>query len=272
MGFIPRSGVRVGGTMVDLLGAGSPSLPEEPVVEPAAGEAASRPLEQLVARLLKDWERTVAVAIGIITLTAALLTYVAVRQDDAAAEARGQATLETLQVQRQKLVAAVRVDAEANAANRYLRSIAEAEAMESQATAAQSAGNGARAAQLRAEALVLRTAASAYRETTFDLSRMIGTSSFAIYDTEHRLATIKGYEAFEALPSEQSTHTVSAAEARHAQSIRTMLAVVVLLMLVLLLTVGRVLRPEWRTTVLTSAVTGFVVAAAAAGINAGVGG
>jgi hypothetical protein len=259
-----------GNSMVDVHGATSSTPPDVPAAAPVAQQAGGR-RRQVQARLLKDWERAAAVAVAIVTLCAALLTYVAVRQDDAAAAARGQATLETLQLQRQKVMA-VRVDGESNAASRYRRSIAEAESLESQATAAQSAGNPTRAAQLRAEALVLRSVADAAREATFDPARMRGTTSAATYDTKRRLETIKGYEAFEALEDEQPTHTAAVANARHLQSIRTMLAVVMLLMLVLLLTVGRVVRPRWRTAVLTTAVTLFVVAMAGAGVNAVIGG
>ncbi len=231
-----------------------------------------RPSRWPLARLLADWERTVAVAIGIVTLTAALLTYFAVRQDDAAAEARGQATLETLQLERQQMVAAIRVDAETAAANRYRRTLAEAEAMEAQATAAQTAGESAQAAQLRAEALVLRGLAGALPVTNFDLNRMSGAGSSATYDSERRLETIKGYEAYEAIEKDQPADTARVADARHAQSIRTMVAVVVLLVLVLLLTVGRVVRPRWRTAVLVSAVAGYAVAFGGAVVNAAVGG
>jgi len=246
--------------MVDPSGVGS---------APPAQPAVTGWRRRLLARLLGDWERAVAVAVAIVTLTAALLTYVAVRQDDAAAEARGQATLETLQLQRQQLVAAIRVDGETSASGRYRRLLAEAEALESQATAA---GNNPRAAQLRAEALVLRSVADASREATFDASRMSGTTSAATFDAERRRETIKGYEAFEALQPQQPAHTAQAANDRHLQSIRTMLAVVVLLMLVLLLTVGRLLRPQWRTAVLTAAVALFVVATVGAGVNATFGG
>lgn len=248
--------------MVDLRGVGSA----------APDQAATQRREPAIARFLKDWERTVAIAVGIVTLSAALLTYVAVRQDDAAAEARGQATLETLQVQRQRSVASIRVEAEASAASRYRRSLAEAEAMEAQATAAAAAGQQARAAQLRAEALVLRSVADAYRETTFDVTRLSGTTASASYDTERRLETIKGYEAFEALQPDQPAATAEVADARHAQSIRTMVSVVLLLLLVLLLTVGRVLRPRWRTAVLATTAIVFVIATAGAGLNAVVGG
>jgi hypothetical protein len=94
------------------------------------------------------------------------------------------------------------VDGESSATGRYRRSLAEAEALESQATAAQSAGNPTRAAQLRAEALVLRSVADAFRQTTFDMSRLNGTTSAATYDAANRIETIKGYEAFGALQPE----------------------------------------------------------------------
>ncbi|MGY4769701.1 hypothetical protein ACXC9Q_22510 [Kribbella sp. CWNU-51] len=206
------------------------------------------------------------------TLTAALLTYVAVGQDDAAAEARGQATLQTLQLQRQQAVAAVRVQAESAAASRYRRTLAEAEALESQATTAQSAENATRAAQLRADALVLRSMADAFRETTFDVTRLSGPTSSATYDTERRLDTVKGYESFEELQPDQPAATTRVAEGRHAQSIRTMVAVVMLLVLVLLLTVGRVVRPRWRKAVLAAATTGFVIVTVGAAVNLAVGG
>jgi len=253
--------------MVDLQGAAS-ATPAQ--TTPDAPAVKGKP--RVLARLLADWERTVAVAIAIVTLSAALLTYLAVRQDDAAAEARGQATLETLQLEREQLVAATRVDGESSATGRYRRSLAEAEALESQATAAQSAGNPTRAAQLRAEALVLRSVADAFRQTTFDMSRLNGTTSAATYDAANRIETIKGYEAFGALQPEQPAHTAAAADARHDQSIRTMLAVVTLLVLVLLLTVGRMVRPRWRTAVLAAAAAGFLIATVGAGINAAVGG
>lgn len=249
--------------MVDV-----PDVVAAPAAEP---EPAPKPRRQPLARVLADWERTVAVAIGIVTLTAALLTYFAVRQDDAAAEARGQATLETLQLERQQMVAAIRVDAETAAANRYRTALAEAEATEAQATAAQTAGDTARAAQLWAEALVQRSVAASLQVTTFDLTRMTGATSAGTYDSEHRLETIQGYEAYEAIHQDQPTNTAKVADARHAQSIRTMLAVVVLLVLVLLLTVGRVLRPSWRIAILTTAAAGFVAATIGAIVNAAVG-
>ncbi len=224
------------------------------------------------SRLLEDWERTVAIAIGVVTLAAALLTYLAVLQDDAASEARGQATLETLKLQRQRLVASVRVDAEAGAADRYRRALAEAEALEESARSEQEAGHVPRAKRLRAEALQLRFVADAHRGTTFDSTRMTGTDATATYDVPRRRATILGYEAFDSLQPEQPEVTAAAADARHAQSVRTMLAVVLLLVVVVLLTLGRIVHARWRTTVLATAAAGFSVAVLGSAVNAVVGG
>jgi heme A synthase len=223
---------------------------------------------QVVAGRLEDWERTVAFSIGVVTLTAALFTFLAVRQDDASSEARGQAILETLQVQRQQLVGAIRVQAEAAAADRYRRSLAEAEALESQAAAEKSAGHAGRAAELRADASALRYVADSYKETMFDAGRLSGTTSAATYDTSRRLETIQAYQAFEAIQPDQPEHTAQVADGRHEQSIRTLAAVVLLLVLVVLLTLGRILPARWRGAVLAAAVAGAVAAGVGTLVNA----
>lgn len=216
-------------------------------------------------------ERTVAILVGVVTLVAALLTYLAVLQDDAASEARGQATLQTLQLQRQRLTAAIRVDSEAGAVDRFRRTLAEAEALEAQAALEKAAGRTARASQLRAEALVERYLADAYRATTFDVTRLSGTTSASTYDMKRRLETIKGYEAFENLQPDQPADTARVADQRHAQSVRTLLCVVLLLALVVLLTIGRIVNRRWRPVVLGTVMAGFAVALAGAAFNAAVG-
>jgi len=222
----------------------------------------------VLRRWLTDWERTVAVAIGVVTLTAALLTYLAVLQGDASSEARGQATLETLQVQRQRLVGAIRVQGEAVAASRYRGSLAEAEALEAEAAVAEQAGEFVRATELHAEAQELRYVADSYKETTFDAGRMTGTGSAATYDTKRRLDTIQGYEAFEAIQPDQPEHTAQVADERHDQSVRTLLCVLLLLVLAVLLTVGRIVPARWRGLVLATAATGWVAAVVLAVLNA----
>jgi hypothetical protein len=240
-----------------------PPLPDEPDLPPAPSGPAN-----FLARWLADWERTVAVVIAVVTLTAALLTYLAVLQDDASSEARGQATLETLQVQRQKLVGSIRVQGEAAAAGRYRGALAEAEALEAEATAADQAGDVFRADELRAGAQELRYVADSYKETTFDAGRLSGTTSTATYDTQGRLDTIQGYEAFESMQPDQPEHTAQVADDRHDQSVRTLLCVLLLLVLAVLLTVGRILPARWRALVLAVAVTGWVAAAVLALLNA----
>jgi hypothetical protein len=235
---------------------------------PVGRPAAKRWPAQVVAGRLEDWERTVAFSIGVVTLTAALFTFVAVRQDDASSGARGQATLETLQVQRQQLVGSIRVQGEAAAADRYRRSLAEAEALESEAAAEKAAGDDGRAAALRADALALRWVADGYKETTFDARRLGGTTSTATYDTSRRLETIQAYQAFEALQPDQPEHTAQVADSRYEQSVRTLLSVLLLLVLVVLLTLGRVLPPRWRAAVLAAAVTAWVAAGVGTLVNA----
>jgi hypothetical protein len=230
--------------------------------------AAKRWPPRVVAGRLDDWERTVAFSVGVVTLTAALFTFLAVRQDDASSEARGQATLETLQVQRQQLVGSIRVQGEAAAADRHRRSLAEAEALESEADAEKSAGNDGRAAELRADALALRYVADSYKETTFDARRLSGTTSTAIYDTSRRLETIQAYQAFEAIQPDQPEHTAQVADSRHEQSARTLLSVLLLLILVVLLTLGRILPARWRAAVLAAAVAGWVAAGVGTLVNA----
>jgi hypothetical protein len=223
--------------------------------------------EPVRAGLLGDWERIVAVAIGVVTLTAALLTYVAVLQQDASSDARGQATLETLQVQRQQLVGAIRVQGEEGAADTYRSSVAEAEALDAEAAAAQAAGEGERAVQLHAEALAQRYVAESDKETTFDASQMSGTTSTATYDTSRRLDTIQGYDAFEAIQPDQPAHTAQVAKDRHDQSVRTLLCVLILLLLAVLLTLGRILSARWRAAVLVVTVVGWLAACAGALVN-----
>ena len=241
---------------------GAPAPADDPQAPPAPETAPLTEPRPRRLRLFEDWERTVAVSIGIVALTAALFTYLAVRQDDASSEARGQATLETLQLQRQQLNAAIRVQAESGAADRYRRTLAEAEALEAQA-----AKEGPRAAELRARALELRYVADGYKEANFDAGRLSGTTSTATYDTSRRLETIQGYEAFEAIPADQPQHTAQVADDRHDQSVRTLLLVVLLLLLVVLLTLGRVLPRRTRPVVLAIAALGWAGAVAGAVLN-----
>jgi hypothetical protein len=244
-------------------------------VRPDGGEGgtvADEPAEPAprgwVARRFDDWERTVAVAIGVVTLAAALLTYLAVVQEDASADARGQATLETLQVQRQALVGAVRVQGEVVAADHYRSQLAQAEALEAEAAADRSDGRLDQVAQLRAQALELRYVANSLKETTFDPSQLSDATSSATYDADHRLETIQGYDAFNEIQPDQPVHTAQVAEDRHHQSVRTLWSVLLLLLLVVFLTVGRLLGSRWRVVVLAATVTGFVAALAGAALNA----
>ncbi|WP_028650970.1 hypothetical protein [Nocardioides halotolerans] len=218
--------------------------------------------------LLGDWERTVAVVIGLVTLTAALLTYVAVLQDDASSDARGQATLETLQVQRQELVGAVRVQGEEAAADRHRGALAEAEALEAEAGAEESAGHHERAGQLRAQAREVRYVADSFKETAFDPGRMSGPTSTGTYDTARRLDTIEGYDAFQAIQPDQPAHTAKVADDRHDQSVRTLLCILLLLLLAVLLTLGRILPARTRGPVLVLSVLGWLAACAGAVVNA----
>ena len=248
---------------------GDPSPAVRPDVSTVAAEdpPETADLEPVRAGLLDDWERIVAVAIGVVTLTAALLTYVAVLQQDASSDARGQATLETLQVQRQQLVGAIRVQGEEGAADTYRSTLAEAEALDAEAAAAQAAGEAERAVQLRADAVRLRYVAESDKETTFDASRMSGTTSAATYDTSHRLDTIQGYDAFEAIQPDQPAHTAQVAKDRHDQSVRTLLCVLLLLLLAVLLTLGRILSARWRAAVLAVTVIGWLAACVGAFVN-----
>ena len=239
-----------------------PDESPEPAPAPAPAAAPRR------RGLLADWERTVAVAIGVVTLTAALLTYLAVLQDDAAADARGQATLETLQVQRQELVGAVRVQGEKGAADRYRDQLAQAEALEAQSQAAEDDGRLDRAAELRARAQEVRYVANSLKETTFDASQLSDYTAGATFDAAHRLETIQGYDAFNEIQPDQPEHAAQVAEDRHQQSVRTLWCVLLLLVLAVLLTVGRILGPRWRVVVLSLTVAGFVAACAGAALNA----
>ena len=101
--------------------------------------------------------------------------------------------------------------------------------------------------------------------------RMSGTTAASTYDVQRRLATIQGYDAFENLQPDQPADTARVADARHAQSVRTLLSVVLLLALVVLLTVGRIIGARWRPVVLIAAAGGFVVAVAGAALNAAIG-
>ena len=218
--------------------------------------------------LLADWERIVAVAIGLVTLTAALLTYVAVLQEDASSDARGQATLETLQVQRQELVGAVRVQGEEAAADQFRGALARAEALEAEAAAEEAAGRVEHAAELRASAAAQRYVADSFKETSFDASRLSGSTATATYDTDRRLDTIKAYDASNSIEPDQPENTAKVADERHDQSVRTLLCVLLLLLLAVLLTLGRILRARWRGLVLTLSVLGWLAACAGAVVNA----
>jgi hypothetical protein len=160
------------------------------------------------------------------------------------------------------------VQAEAAAADRYRTSLAEAEALEGEAAAEAAAGNDGRAAELRADALVLRYVADGYKETNFDAGRLSGTTSSATYDTSRRLETIQAYQAFEAIQPDQPEHSAQVAGDRYRQSVRTLLSVLLLLVLVVVLTLGRVLPARWRATVLITAVSGWAVAGVVTLVNA----
>jgi hypothetical protein len=218
-------------------------------------------------RILEDWERTTAVAIGVVTLGAALLTYWAVLQDDASSQAREQATLETLQLERQDLISAVRVQGETAAADRYRRWLAEAEALEREAASATARGDLALAGERQAAALEDRYLANGYQQGTFDGSRMTGTTATSTYDVAHRLETVQGYGAYENVQPGQPAYTAHVADRRHDQSVRTLVCVVLLLLLVVVLTLGRVVRQRWRPVVLAVAGVAGVAVGASAVLN-----
>jgi hypothetical protein len=58
------------------------------------------------------------------------------------------------------------------------------------------------------------------------------------------------------------------ADSRHEQSVRTLLSVLLLLILVVLLTLGRILPARWRAAVLAAALTGWVAAGVGTLVNA----
>jgi hypothetical protein len=207
-------------------------------------------------------------AIAIVTMTSALLTYLAVKQDQSAVTADRIAVLQTAEVQHRQVPAEVQVHAENLAATRYRRLLAEADALDQRAAALTASGRQVEAARWADDAVTLRALADNISHLTFDVRGLDGNTAAARFDSERRLQTILGFGQADSVPPDQPGATAGSADRHRALSQWTVACVAGLLGVLVLLTLARLARATWRPWLLGIAAAGYVLGTVAGLVNA----
>jgi hypothetical protein len=191
----------------------------------------------------RRWEIAIAVAIGVITMSSALVTYLALGQESKAAAADQRAVAETVLLQAQYTDATARTQANGGLAARYRRMTAEAEAYRDldppRARLAAAIANG-----------FLRQ--SGIADYVGD-----GTASARFdYDTYRQVAIAS--HAGEGLSAGQADRTAAQADRHRSNSRSLTLSAVAMLAVVLLLTVARQVRRRRRAVLILMSAAGYL--------------
>ncbi|MCY1138886.1 hypothetical protein OWR29_12830 [Actinoplanes sp. Pm04-4] len=190
----------------------------------------------------RRWERTIAIAIALITVSSALVTYLALSQESKAAAADQRAVAETVMQQQQETDATARTQASGGLAARYRRMAAEAEA--------QAAVDPERARMTWAVA------------NSFLLQSNIGgfvgegTASDRFDYDNYRLMALHSFDGF-GLAAGKAEQTAALADRHRAHGQRLTLCAVAMLAIVLVLTVARQARRRLRILLFSGAAAGF---------------
>jgi len=200
--------------------------------EPAAGES-------------KRWELIIAIAIALVTVTGAVLTYLSIQQESAAVEADRQSVVETLVVQNQLVSAATEARAYGILAARYRQFMAEANVL---------------AATDPQQANMLRADAAGFRLTGVT-NYLTGTGATAQYNFAHALQGALTVDQSLSIPPDEPSRTAAMAE-RHRQAAGGLaLCVVGLLCVVVMLTLARLLKQDrLKRALLGAGAVGYLAA------------
>jgi hypothetical protein len=192
----------------------------------------------------RRWELIVALALAITSVSGAVLTYLSVQQESAAAGADERAVVETILVQQRLAGAATQTYASGDLAARYRRLLADAEALE--ATDPQ-------------RAAVSRHLASAIANQTGLAEFLSGTGAASRFDYDAYRDAALHYSDPLAIPSDQPDRTAARADAHRDRSQALALGAVGMLAVVVLLTLARVGRRRWpRVGLFAAAATCYV--------------
>jgi hypothetical protein len=192
------------------------------------------------------WELVVALALAVTTVTGALVTYLAVQRESAAADADRQAVIETILVEQRRSGAGTQTYAYGSLAARYRRLLAEADAVADT--------DPARAARNRQVAAGLAAQTGIYEFLT-------GAGAASRFDHAARLEAALHYGDGLTVPDDQPARTAATADAHRTASGRLALAAVGTLAVVVLLTLARVVRRRVvRLSLLGAAALGWLTA------------
>jgi len=183
-------------------------------------------------------------------MTGAILTYVAIREESAAADHDRRAVIETVQVNRRLTAAEAQAHTFSGLAASYRRMMAEADAID--------AVDPERAKALRALAASFATQARIYEF-------MPGTDADARFNYDGAFQAALHAEDAIGISDDQPDRTVALADEHHARSQRLTLSVVGLLVVVVVLTLARLVGTTGRRiTLLALSVAGYAATIAVA--------
>lgn len=218
---------------------------------PVAVSTAAGPRTAAPAR--GKWELLIAVAIGVVTVTGAGITYLAIQAESAAADNDQRAVIETVMVEGKQTGAQIQTYADGGLAARYRRMLAEAE------TISRTDPEHARLLRALAVAFGTRSAIYPYLSSATDLT--------ARFDYETRRQAALHSNDFTSVPDDQPVLTMIRADAGHRGAQLLEACVVGLLVIVVLLTLARLTRTPSRQVVLLALSAGGYVAAVVVAIG-----
>ena len=216
-----------------------PELPASGAPGPTSGKPGPAAAES------KRWELVIAVAIALVTVTGAVLTYLSIQQESAAVEADRQSVVETLTVQNQVVSAATEARAYGILAARYRQFTAEASVL--------AATDPQQSDMFRADAAGLWLGGVT--------NYLTGTGATAQYNFGDALRGALAVNQSFSIPPDEPSRTAATAE-RHRQAAGGLaLCVVGLLCVVVVLTLARLLKPDRLKRALLGAGTAGYLAA-----------
>jgi len=198
----------------------------------------------------RRFEQLLAIALGVVTMTGALLTYAAVHIGGDASGSDARSTTETLIVQSRQIYAETQARAFQGMAAQYRTLMSEADAV---------AGTDPGQAQLlrhTADTFAVQSGISGYLDKR---------GADARFDYDLLLQTALHYSDYASIPSNQPQLTAQRADVDHARSRTLTLDIVGLFVVVVLLTLARLARvPRARRALGAAAAIGYAVCVASA--------
>jgi hypothetical protein len=228
---------------------------EDEAAEGGAGEAvpdsddASEPAESQRGskRESKRWELVIAIAVAVAAMTGAVLTYLSIQREAAAADNDGQSVAQAILIQTQQVTAEANTDATAGSVARARQLLAEANAV--------FATDPAQASLIRQDAASLAPAlgpAEGY---------LIGSGVTAQFNYAAALQGSLAVETSVSMPPDEPDRTAQLAERQRVTAEHIAMSVVGLLCVVLLLTIARLAKKKWlKLGVLAAASFGYAAA------------